>query len=166
VLLALIVTLTLPANAAQPAARPQRMLLVPGCATIAPGAFYDASAYCLDQDAPAPPQGASMTGVPRGLGRATVVVGAGGMDLQTALARHLVGLESRGPDDYFQVRLRNLTAQTLRICIQTPTVIAADGAYPTDDLVKSYAQIAVAAGQGAGFGAAPGGTRTRNCARN
>jgi hypothetical protein len=120
----------------------QRMVLAPGCYVLAPGGFYDVSAFCLDEGVPAPAPGTRLGSVPDSLGDTFIkmsdqsVVG-----LQAALETHLIRMEGLGGQNYFRVRVKNLTGHKLEICINAPTVVMGDEGYPTADLKKTYAQL-------------------------
>ena len=51
-------------------------------------------------------------------------------------------LEGLGGADYFHIRVRNLSAGKIEICVTSPTVLLGDEGYPTEDLKKVYRQIA------------------------
>jgi len=120
----------------------QRIVLAPGCYTIAPGGTYDVSAYCLDETMEAPAPGTSLASVPATLGQTVIKSGAAITSLQTAMQRGMIRLEGLGGADYFHVRVRNLSAGKIEICVTSPTVLLGDEGYPTADLKKVYRQLA------------------------
>ncbi len=115
----------------------QRMVIAPGCYTVAAGAAQTVPAYCLDRAMAAPTSGAILANAPTPFGT-TLVKTAGGtaLALQAALEQHMLQVEGAGDDGH--VQLRNLTGQPLEICITTPTVVMANGDYATGDLPKLY----------------------------
>jgi hypothetical protein len=122
------------------AAESQRMILAPGCYNLTPGKYFDADAYCLDRAFAAPASGSLLGNAPAGLGQAQIQVNGGAsFSLQEGLARHIVQIEGLG--DHLQVRIRNLTADKVKICISSPAVVmAAEDGY-TGDISKIYDQI-------------------------
>ena len=46
----------------------QRMVLAPGCYVLGPHSFTDVSAFCLDEELPAPGHGVALASVPDALG--------------------------------------------------------------------------------------------------
>jgi hypothetical protein len=125
-----------------PPSKVQRLVLAPGCYVLAPGGFYDVSAYCLDQSLQAPAPGTTLTGVPEALGQTVIKSGNKVASLQTALERGLIRLEGLGGGDYFHVRVRNLSPDRLEICVTTPTVLMGDAGYPIADLKRAYPELA------------------------
>jgi hypothetical protein len=120
----------------------QRMVLAPACYSIAPGASYDASAYCLDKSLPAPAAGEVLASAPFGFGDTRIKAGAtSAVTLQEALAAHLIRIEGLGRDDYDHVRILNLSGQTLGICSTEPSIVAGDADAPTKDLAPLYPTI-------------------------
>jgi hypothetical protein len=123
------------------AAATQRMIIPPGCYSLAPGDHYDVSAYCIDQSFAAPASGAVLGYAPASFGEAAVVIEGGiPLTLQAALEQHLIAIEGLG--DHLRVRLKNLTAQKLQICIRAPTVVMGNGDYYSGDLPQIYDAIA------------------------
>ena len=120
----------------------QRVVLAPGCYAIAPGGFYDVSAYCLDESMQAPAPGTTMAAAPETMGKTVIKVGSTVTSLQSAMQRGTIQLEGLGGADYFHVRVRNLSAGKIEICVTSPTVLLGDEGYPTEDLKKVYRQIA------------------------
>lgn len=105
----------------------QRMLVAPGCYEVRPGDTADVSAYCLDEERRAPPNGAVLGRAPPGLGDAVVSAGTESMSLASAIAAGSVRIEGLG--EFAQVRLRNLTTRPLRVCFRAPTIVmGSDGA--------------------------------------
>jgi hypothetical protein len=120
----------------------QRVVLAPGCYVIAPGGFYDVSAYCLDEDMQAPAPGTELASAPDTMGKTVIKIGNAVSSLQAALQHGTIRLEGLGGGDYFHVRVRNLSAGKIEICVTSPTVLLGDEGYPTVDLKKVYAQVA------------------------
>jgi hypothetical protein len=121
----------------------QRMVLSPGCYVLAPGASTDVSAYCLDPSRPAPAPGVNLASAPASLGSTTVRPDGGpAVTLQAALAGHLIALEGLGGGDYLHLRVSNLSGRKIELCVTSPTVVAGDDGYPTDDLRRIYHRIA------------------------
>lgn len=129
--------------AAMPSAKPfQRLVLAPGCYVVAPGGFYDVSAYCLDESMPAPAPGVALASNAESLGQ-TVIKAAGVItSLPAAMRFGLVSLEGLGGADYLHVRVRNLSPNQIEICVTSPTILLGDEGYPTVDLKKIYPQLA------------------------
>jgi hypothetical protein len=120
----------------------QRMVLATGCYVLEPHSFTDVSAFCLDEELPAPGHGVLLASVPDALGDTFLKLGKGQkLGLQAALEQHVIRLEGLGGQDYFHVRIRNLGATRIEICINAPTVIMGDSGYPTADLTKVYGEI-------------------------
>jgi hypothetical protein len=131
------------AAAAPAGAKPfQRLVLAPGCYVLAPGGTYDVSAYCLDESTPAPAPGTVLASAPESLGQTVIKIGNAAASLQTALKRGTISLEGLGGADYFHIRVRNLTADKIEICVTSPTVLLGDDGYPTTDLKKLYPLLA------------------------
>jgi len=131
-------------GAAPVAARPfQRIVLAPGCYVLSPGGTYDVSAYCLDESMQAPAAGTILASAPESLslGQTVIKIGKSVTSLQNAAQRGLIRLEGLGGADYFHVRVRNLTAGKVEICVTSPTVVLGDESYPTVDLKKIYPEL-------------------------
>jgi hypothetical protein len=123
-LLILVAALLPGLAAAQPV---QRMLVAPGCYTLAPGQSADVTAYCLDQKLRAPPQGAILSEAPSALGKAVVYRGKAMTPLLAAMSEGALRIEGVG--EYSQIRLRNISSEPLTVCFMEPTVVmAVDGA--------------------------------------
>ena len=150
-LLALLVLGAAPAN------KPfQRVVLAPGCYEIRPGGFYDVSAYCLDETMQAPAPGTVLAGAPESMGRTVIKSGSAVASLQAAMQRGLIRLEGLGGGDYFHIRVRNLSADKIEICVTSPTVVLGDDGFPTADLKKLYPEIVRLMTQAGGNGPATG----------
>jgi hypothetical protein len=123
------------------AADTQRMVLAPaGCRVLPPGGYDDASAYCLDQARARPADGVILSDVLASLDEATVrVAGAPPLSLAEALARRVVEVVGRGTDRV--VRLKNLTDQSVEICITGPTVVMGAGEAEAHDLARIGSEI-------------------------
>jgi hypothetical protein len=119
----------------------QRMVLAPGCYVLEPHAFTDVSAFCLDEELPAPGHGVLLASVPDALGDTFLRLKGQKLGLQAALEQHLIRMEGLGGQNYFHVRIRNLSSARIEICINAPTVVAGDSGYPTADLAKIYGEI-------------------------
>jgi hypothetical protein len=119
----------------------QRIVLAPGCYVLTPGGTYDVSAYCLDEETPAPAPGTVLSSAPESLGRTVIKSGNLATSLQTAMQRGMISLEGLGGVDYFHIRVRNLTGDRIEICVTSPTVLLGDEGYPTTDLKKIYPQL-------------------------
>jgi hypothetical protein len=141
-ILRLFLLLALIAAAAPALAAPaQRMVIAPGCYSLAPGDHYDIPAYCLDQSFVPPASGAELSEAPAQFGNAAVLIEGGlPLSLQAALQQHLVAIEGLG--DHTSLRLRNLGATPLQICIRAPTVVMGSGDNYTGDLPTLYPHIA------------------------
>ena len=135
----------------------QRVVLAPGCYVIAPGGFYDVSAYCLDESMQAPAPGTELASAPETMGKTVIKIGSAVSSLQAAMQHGTIRLEGLGGGDYFHVRVRNLSAGKIEICVTSPTVVLGDEGYPTEDLKKILPQIAEVMTQ-AGGTAQSGGT--------
>jgi hypothetical protein len=120
----------------------QRVVLAPGCYVIAPGGFYDVSAYCLDESMQAPAAGTVIAAAPETMGKTVIKIGSAVTSLQTAMQHGTIRLEGLGGADYFHIRVRNLSAGKIEICVTSPTVLLGDEGYPTEDLKKVYREIA------------------------
>ncbi len=137
----IVLTLLAAATGRAEAAASQRMVIPPGCYSLSPGDHYDVPAYCLDQTFSPPPSGADLSYAPASFGDAAVLVQGGvPLTLQAALQQHLVAVEGLG--DHRRVRLRNLGAEKIQICIRAPTVVMGNGDYYTGDLPRVYDDIA------------------------
>jgi hypothetical protein len=99
----------------------QRMLVAPGCYELAPGKSADISAYCLDQGRRAPPHGALLTEAPASLGDAIARRGAETIPLKVAITDGLLQIEGLG--EFSQLRLRNVSGETIAVCFGQPTVV-------------------------------------------
>jgi len=119
----------------------QRMVLAPGCYVLEPHAFTDVSAFCLDEEMPAPGHGVQLASVPDALGDTFLTVNGKKVGLDSALEQHLVRMEGLGGTDYFHVRIRNVTDKRIEICINAPTVVMGNSGYPTADITKIYGEI-------------------------
>lgn len=153
-LLALLMVAAAPGGPGKPF---QRVVLAPGCYVIAPGGFYDVSAYCLDESMQAPAPGTVIAAAPETMGKTVIKTGNAVASLQSAMQHGTIRLEGLGGADYFHVRVRNLSAGKIEICVTSPTVLLGDEGYPTEDLRKVYRQIADVMTQ-AGGTAQSGGT--------
>ena len=153
-LLALLMVAAAPGGPGKPF---QRVVLGPGCYVIAPGGFYDVSAYCLDESMQAPASGTVIAAAPETMGKTVIKTGNAVASLQSAMQHGTIRLEGLGGADYFHVRVRNLSAGKIEICVTSPTVLLGDEGYPTEDLRKVYRQIADVMTQ-AGGTAQSGGT--------
>ena len=148
IMLLLLALLTIGASAPGGPGKPfQRVVLSPGCYVIAAGGYYDVSAYCLDESIQAPAPGTSLAAAPSNMGKTVIKIGAAASSLQTAMQRGTIRLEGLGGGDYFHVRVRNLTAGKIEICVTSPTVLMGDDGYPTMDLERAFPQIADVVGQ-------------------
>jgi hypothetical protein len=119
----------------------QRMVLAPAaCRVLAPGAYDDVDAYCLDQSRARPADGAILSTVPADVDDASVkITGMPPLTLSQALAQRIVEIAGRGSNRV--VGLRNLTDRTVEICVDGPTVVmGADG--DTRDVERIRDQIA------------------------
>ncbi|MFI4988478.1 MAG: hypothetical protein ACHQF3_13650, partial [Alphaproteobacteria bacterium] len=115
----------------------QRMVIAPGCYILPPGEAQVVPAYCLDRSMAAPTAGAILSNAPRPFGTTRVKLSDGrSVALQSALEQRMLQVEGAGDDAH--VRLRNLTATELEICINSPTVVMANGDYATADLPQLY----------------------------
>jgi hypothetical protein len=119
----------------------QRMVLAAGCYVIEPHAFTDVSAFCLDQELPAPGHGVVLASAPDALGDTFLTIDHKKVGLDSALDQHLIRLEGLGGQNYFHVRIRNMGAARIEICINAPTVVMGNSGYPTADLTKIYGEI-------------------------
>jgi len=128
-----------PAPTASASARLQRMLIGVGCYRIAAHASAAVPAYCLDQEAAVPPQGAVLADMRANLGEATVAAGGTAMPLGTALARHLLRIE--GTDTPDGLSLTNLTDQPLSLCVTRPVVVMGEGEGYSADVKRIYDRI-------------------------
>jgi hypothetical protein len=137
----MIVVVSTVLSAAAFAGDMQRMLLAPtGCHLLAPGAYIDASAYCLDQARQRPADGVILSNVPASFDEATVKIpGAAPLTLSQALAERMVEIVGRGSDSV--VRLRNLTDRTIEICITGPTVVTGAGEAGMRDIERIHGKI-------------------------
>lgn len=119
----------------------QRMLLAPtGCHLLAPGAYVDASAYCLDQARQRPADGVILSNVAASFDEAIVKIPGGpSLTLSQALTKRMVEIVGRGSDRV--VRLRNLTDRTIEICITGPTVVMGAGEAGARDLARIHDKI-------------------------
>jgi hypothetical protein len=152
-----LLLLAVVALGAAPAAKPfQRVVLAPGCYEIKPGGFYDVSAYCLDETEQAPAPGTVLAGAPESMGRTVIKTGSAVASLQAAMQRGLIRLEGLGGGDYFHIRVRNLSADKIEICVTSPTIVLGDDGYPTADLKKLYPEIVRLMTQAGGNGPASG----------
>ena len=138
-----------------PAAEIQRMAVAPGCYVLAPGQFYDVSAYCLDQSRAPPPLGAILSYVPADFDAAAIKPAGGApMTLSEALTRGVVRIEGLGNRD--RLRIANLTGGTVEICVTGPTVLIGNGETYAGDLEKIRGRLAGLLGSGGKAGADPG----------
>ncbi|HVJ56020.1 MAG TPA: hypothetical protein VM689_26405 [Aliidongia sp.] len=131
------------ASSAEAADQPfQRMVLAPGCYVLEPHAFTDVSAFCLDEEKPAPGHGVLLAYVPDALSDTSLkLADHRTIGLQEAIEKNVVRLEGLGGENYFHVRIRNLGDARIEICINAPTVLMGNSGYATADLSKIYAEI-------------------------
>jgi hypothetical protein len=124
------------------AADTQRMVLAPAaCRVLAPGAYDDVDAYCLDQSRLNPASGAILAGVPASLDEASIeIAGSPPLTLSQAVARGIVEMTGQGSDRV--VRLKNLTDRTVEVCVNGPTVVMGAGGSDTRDVESIRDQIA------------------------
>ena len=137
--LALFAALAIALAGGPAAALTQRMVMAPGCYTLAPGKSVDVAPYCLDEERQAPASGSILAKAPTALGKAAVRLDDGAtVPLEEALARYLVQIEGLG--DFSHVRIVNRSGAMVEICIDRPTVVmAADGS--ATDLGRIYDRI-------------------------
>ena len=95
-LLALLMVAAAPGGPGKPF---QRVVLAPGCYVIAPGGFYDVSAYCLDESMQAPAPGTTMAAAPDTMGKTVIKVGSTVTSLQSAMQRGTIQLDGLGGAD-------------------------------------------------------------------
>ena len=135
----------------------QRMMLAPGCYTIAAGSADEVSAYCLDQTRAAPASGALLADTSTALGETVIKLASGKtVGLDEAIRRRLVQIEGLG--NQYQLSVRNLTGSPIELCVVGPTVVMGNGETYVGDLRRARAEIEklVAAGTKAGPGEAAG----------
>lgn len=123
------------------AAASQRLMLAAGCYVLRPGGAQEAIAYCLDESLPAPAAGVTLTAAPAEFVQTAVRVDGGTpITLQAALDARIVSLEGVGETP--GVKFRNLTRQTVEICITGPTVVSERGNIRAADLAVKYSEVA------------------------
>ncbi len=136
------------------------MILAPGCLTIAAGSADDVSAYCLDQARAAPPSGALLADSSTALGETAIKLSGGRvLGLADALAQHLIQIEGLGNQS--QLRVRNLSAEPIELCVKGPTIVMGNGETYVGDVAKIRDRVEKLVAQGTiqspGAAAAPNG---------
>jgi hypothetical protein len=119
----------------------QRMALGQGCISLQPRGYEDVAAYCIDQSREPPREHAILSSVSAlAAGPAARAPGGAGLPLEEAMARGIVRLEGLG--SRAQLRIRNLTAAAVEICIPGPTIAMGNGERAIGDLDKIRGRLA------------------------